>query len=116
MATAAEIRNRALRKLGVLESGGTPTTDEQTDADAAYAALYAFLSEKHAVTWDSDESIPVKAENAVVKMLMAELADEFGSTEGQYQRLQAEASIALDKLIWLAAGQYVPTQTEGTYF
>ena len=126
MATATEIRNRALRKLGVLRAGKSPTTQEATDADAIYTALYAWLEIHDAVTWDDDESIPNEAEIAVTKLMCAELADEFGVDEARYQRLQFEAygpggkhgpsDGAFADLLWLAQNKYVPTITEAVYY
>ena len=126
MATKAEIRNRALRKLGVLEAGGTPTADEITDVEEAYDALYGYLESKDAVTWDSDESVPVEAETPMVRLLMAEIADEFGQEEGRYQRIIIEAygpggkhgiaGGALADLIEMAQGGYVSTVTEAEYY
>jgi len=46
MATKTQVRNRALRRLRVIEAGGTPSADEITDTELAYDELHAFLVTK----------------------------------------------------------------------
>ena len=124
MPTKAEIRNRALRKVRVIGSGGTPSTDEITDTEDAYDQLHAFLETKDAVTWDSDEDIPDEAAYYVAVMLAANIADEHVD-EARYQRIQREAyghpqdpsdTGALGQLVDLANSDYVPTVVTAEYF
>lgn len=128
MATKAQVRNKALKKLKALEEGEAPTNEVIADVEAAYDELYAFLATKNAVTWDSDEDIPDEAVRPIVSILSAEMADDFlgDSQEGRYQRLQIEAygpggkekgnSGALMTLIALAQNDHVSTTIEAEYF
>lgn len=127
MATKAQIRNKALKKLRVLEEGESPTNEVIADVEAVYDQLYAFLTTKHAVTWDSDEEVPNEAVRPVVTLLAAEMADDFGVDENRYARLQIEAygslegkeksnGGALATLIALTQIEYVPVIVEADYF
>ncbi|GEM_PF-2110481 len=122
MATKTQVRNRALRRLRVIEAGGTPSADEITDTELAYDELHAFLVTKEAVTWDSDEDVPEEAANHFTTMLCATIADEYAS-ESQYRRLQIEAfgqenvsQGALGELIDLARSDYTPVPTPAVYY
>ena len=116
MPTKAEIRNKTLKRLRVLEEGETPTNEVIADVEEAYDELHAYLETKNATTWDSDEDIPDDATRSVVAMLAASLADEFIVDEQRYQRLQMEAGGALTRLIILAANDYIYCETEAEYY
>lgn len=126
MATKAEVRNKALRKIGVLEAGKTADTDDATDVDATYDEIYAYLAQDKAVTWDSDEEVPNNAVRPMVAILAAEIADDFQVPEPKYQRLQVEAygvggrekgnGGAKFELQALAQHTYVPKSTTAEYF
>lgn len=121
MATKTQIRNRALRRLRVIEAGGTPTTDEITDTELAFDEVYQFLVSKQAVIWDSDEDVPAEAAQHFTTVLCAFIADEY-TDEARYQRLQIEAfgrsgsEGALGELIDLARADYVPVKGEALYY
>ncbi len=124
MPTSAAIRNAALRKLRVIGEGETPSTDLQTDTDAAYTQLHAFLETKRATVWDSDEDIPDEAAHATTIMLAYYVGDEHVD-EARYQRLKVEAMGnpldpadrgALGELIDLAQSDYVPTRVRTEYY
>ena len=122
MATKTEVRNRVAVKLGIIESGGTPSADEITDIEAAYDELYAWLSTKDAVTWDDDEDIPNEAVYHFINLLAANLGDQF-TTEGEYQRMKVDAYGipgatlgSFGELIDLAKQDYVSSPVEATYY
>lgn len=124
MATKAEVRNKALRKIRVIESGQTPETDAATDVDATYDELHAYLSKENAAYWDLDEDIPDEAVPFVVVILASMIADEFAVEEMRSQRLHIRAfglegapdNGALGQLIELASNQYVSMPIEAEYF
>lgn len=127
MATKAEVRNKALRKLRVLEEGGTPSSEAITDVEEAFDEIYAYLARKNAVSWDSDENVPDEAVRPFVTILAAEMADDFGAEESRYRRLQTEAygpdgdkeninGGAVATLIYLASNNYVPRPTAAEYY
>ena len=91
MATKAQVRNKALKKLQVLEEGESPTNEVISDVEEVYDELHRYLLNRGAVFWDSDEEIPDECVRPMVVMLAAEMADDFGVNEQRYQRLQVEA-------------------------
>ena len=120
MATATEVRNSALRKLGVIESGGTPSTDEATDVDAAYSQVYAYLATEKAVTWDSDEDVPDEATRFVTSVLCAWIADEFAPAlfdAWQFRAFGPDGNSGhLGKLRDLATADRVSVPTRAVYY
>lgn len=116
MATKAEVRNKALKKLRVIAEGETPSTEIITDVEATYDELHADLCAKDAITWDIDEDVPDESVRSMVAILASEMADDFAVDEGRYQRLKLEASLALNKLIYIASADYVSIETESEYF
>ena len=126
MATLAQVRNKALKKLRVLEEGETPTNEVAADADDVYNELHAYLASERVVIWDADEEVPAKAVRAMVTILAAELADDFGVDEMRYQRLQVEAygvggkekgsGGAKATLLALAKHDRVPQPTPAEYY
>ena len=115
MATIAQLRNRALKKLRVLEEGETPTNEVIADVLAAYTSLHDRLSKDGAITWDFDEDIPSEAERPMVAILAAEMADDFGVDEMRYQRLLAESTRARGDL-YMTQNNYISTETEAEYY
>lgn len=124
MATKAQIKTRALRRLRVLAAGETASTDIDDIIDAAYDATYAMLAEDGTVTWGSTDDVPDEAEYAFTTLVAAQCADEFGVPEDRYRRLQAEAwgpdgagrKCAMRKLREYSAQQYAPMETEADYY
>lgn len=80
MATATQISTRALRRLGVVENGGTPSS---ADIDAASEALTAMINAWEAEGMTADV-LPLDArfEQAIVAMLAVRLAEEYGKEPG----------------------------------
>lgn len=76
MATNTQIVTRALRRLGVVPAGGTPSAEDLADGSDALSAMVN--------AWEAEgltgDILPVDArfEQAVVAMLAARLADEYG--------------------------------------
>jgi len=116
MATKAQVRNKALKKLRALEEGETPSNETIADVEGAYDELHAYLFEKNAVYWDSDEDIPTDAVKHVVAMIAANMADDFNVDEIRYQRLQVEGSNALDSLIELATPEHISRPITAEFF
>ena len=116
MATKAEVRNKALKKLRVIAEGETPSSEIITDVEAAYDELHADLCTKDAITWDIDEDVPDEAVRSMVTVLASEVADDFAVDETRYQRLKFEAGQALNKLIYIASSDYISNETPAEYF
>ena len=108
----------------MLEAGQTASSDDATDVDAVYSALYANLVERGVVTWGSSDEVPDEAERPMVSLLAAEIADDFQVEEPRYSRLWAEAwgpdtakrLSAISQLYLLADPGYTSTKTEAEYF
>ena len=116
MATKAQVRNKALKKVRALEEGESPTNEVIADVEGVMVELHAFLQDKNAVTWDSDENIPTAAVRPFVSIIAAETADDFGVDEMRDQRLQKEREISMKRLINLASPDYVYTEIEADYY
>lgn len=124
MATKAQLRDKVLRKLKVLAAGQSAPPDDATIVEDAYDELHAQLTEDNVITWGSTDDIPDEAVRSMVKLVSFEVADTFlgARDEARYNRIRAEAygldgnSGAFGVLRSLAAIDYVPTQTEATYY
>ena len=116
MATKSQVRNKALKKIRVLEEGETPTNEVIADVESTYDDLHAYLGTENATTWDIDEEIPDEATRYVVTMLAFDIADDFGVDEIRYGRLKAERDLALAQLIELASSNYVSRTVAADYF
>lgn len=87
--TTAEIRNRALQKLGRLARSQTATGALADDMDDAYNEVYAELKNKGITAWGSAGPVPDEYVPHVVN-LMCLLRSE-GISNERYQRLALEA-------------------------
>ncbi len=91
MAVAAEVRNKALRKLGVFGTGETASSKKQADLDAAYTETYADLSRRSLVTWDFDEEVPDEFVKPIVALMADARKDEYRVPNDLYQRITVDA-------------------------
>ncbi len=91
MATSGEIRDRALRRMGVLAAGDTARSSYASDLDTAYTEVYAQLETKDLVTWDSDEDIPNEFAHSVVALTAYARIDEYNVPTERYQRIVRDA-------------------------
>jgi hypothetical protein len=69
MATAAEIRDKAARKLGILGVGNTLRAEHQADLDEAYLDVYNMLAADDLTPWDFDEEVPDDLVEPVVSLV-----------------------------------------------
>lgn len=91
MATATQLRNKALSKLGVFGTGQTPSSRKQADLDASYNEVYAELSRRSLTTWDVDEDIPDEFVSSIVALMADSRKDEYGIPNDRYQRITIDA-------------------------
>ena len=89
--TAAEIRNKALKKLGKFGTGTIADEPKTTDLDQAYLEVYAQLSTRGLVTWDADEEIPDEFVHSVVALVADARKDEYRIPNDLYQRITLDA-------------------------
>lgn len=92
MATAAEIRNKALKKLGILATGQTAQAEVANDLDDAYTETYAMLNALTLTTWDSDEDVPDEFVKPVVALVADSRKDEYSIPNDRYQRIDLDAN------------------------
>lgn len=76
MATATQISTRALKRLGIVPSGGTPSAEDIADANDELSALITSF-EADALSGDVTP-LDSRFENALVDMLALRLTDFFG--------------------------------------
>lgn len=89
--TAAEIRNKALKKLGVFGTGTTPRSEKADDLDQAYSEIYAQLTRRALATWDFDEEIPDEFVQPVVALVADARKDEYRIPNDLFQRITLDA-------------------------
>lgn len=78
MATQAELRNKVLEKLSVIEPGGTAETGDANSVDDAIDSFYHWLLSNHYATWASADDIPTWAVLPMTEVLAMRMAPDFG--------------------------------------
>lgn len=91
MATVTQIREKALKKLGVKATGQTTQSEIQADVDAAYNEVYATLAALTLTTWDLDEDIPDAFVAPVTSLTADARKDEYSIPNDRYQRITLDA-------------------------
>ena len=115
MATAAEIRNKAVKKLGVLATGQTLESEIAADLDEAYSEVYAALSAKNLTTWAEDEEVPPEYIGPVVALVAFARVDEYGVPNDRYQRIAGDVSRATAEIRELQESNVYKTPTAMYY-
>lgn len=106
MATAAEIRNRALRMLGVLSLAQTAESNDVTEVDAYYAEVYADLKDDGLTTWSLAAEVPTELVPHVVALVALHGTETYGPSPARYQRIVAKAAIAKREIRRLVTPAY----------
>lgn len=114
-ATAAQIREKAARKLGVLGIMQTLSAEIAADLDAAYTEVYDELETRGVATWAFSSSVPSQYVNPVVSLVAMYRATDYGLPVERYQMVMAEGMQALNKMRALQARRPMG-QTEIEYF
>lgn len=87
MATAEQIREKALKRLGVRGTGQTTQAEIQADVDQAYAEVYAELDAQKAVSWDIEDEVPDEFVQSVVALVAYARLDEYSVPTERYRRI-----------------------------
>lgn len=111
MATKAELRNKVLQKLGIIDATETPRSEDQTLVEDAYDAVYQELRSRHLVDWGSTEDIPTWAVLHVRDLVANRVTNEYG-----LPRSLDEELIAFKAMAKHLASDYHGQPTEATYF
>lgn len=115
MASAAEIRNKALRRLGVLAIGQTATAEQGADLEAAYAEVYAALLERNLAVWGASEAVPDYLVNPVVALVAYARVNEYSVSDSRYQRLARDAGSAEGAIAAAIAGKFYTPFNEADF-
>ena len=115
MATATQIRNKALLKMGIHATGQTVESEVADDLDNAYEEVYAALAAKNLVTWDLDEEVPDEYVQPVVALVAFSRADEYGIPNDRYQRIAQNMSRATAEIRELQESNVYKTP-KATYY
>jgi hypothetical protein len=91
MATAAEIREKALKKLGIKAIGNATQSEIQADLDEAYTEVYAMIDTLDLATWDIDDEVPDEFVQAVKDWVAYLRVDEYSIPNDRYQRIVRDA-------------------------
>jgi len=114
MATSAEIRNQALRKLGVLGAAGTASSEDSQDMDKAYNEVYAQLDSIE-LAYFTQDNVPDEVSNAVAAKCAWARVSEHLVSEARFQRVRSEA-IDADRVISAGlSGRYHSSTNERDY-
>lgn len=92
MATAAEIREKAVRRLNIVSRYNTTPSPIQNSLDDAYTEVYAMLSKRRLTTWDFDQEVPDEFVNPVVDLVAYSRANEFKIPNELYTRIGIDAN------------------------
>lgn len=112
MATKTEIRNKALRMLGVLGAGRSASGPQAADIDAAYDEVYASLEELNLVEWASDADIPSQFVEPVVALVASSRVTEYNISEARSNRIMNKAASAEAAIRRLVANDHITTTTK----
>ena len=107
MATKAEIRDRVLKKLGVLASGQTANAVDVTNVETAYDELHAELTELGLAVWALTAECPDKLSQPMIDMLAFRVCDTYSVPDNRYARLQASATKAEGMMHAMTKGEFV---------
>lgn len=107
MATKAEIRDRALRKLGVLATGQTPDANAASLATTAYDEIHAELSSLGLAVWAATADCPEKLSEHVANLIAYRLVNDFSVSSERYQRIVADSSRSESYIHRMINGEYI---------
>ena len=115
MATAAQIRDRAATRLGILGEGETLPSYEAADLSESYLEVYAQLSALSLAAWDFDEEVPDEYASAVITMTAFNRIDDYSVSNDRFSRLAAASQQAIPTIRELQTND-VYTQDTPDYF
>lgn len=114
MATKQQVRVKALRLLGIIGVGVTPSGPQDADMSDAYSEVYAELEELDLLEWAEDDDIPTRFVDVIVNLVASKRVDEYGVSNDRYQRIMSKAANAERKIRRLIADDYVHSTTQFT--
>lgn len=112
MATRAEIRDRVLRKLGVLATGQTADASAANIAETAYDEIHAELTEIGMAIWPIDDECPDRLSEHVSNLMAYRLVNDFSVSSERYQRIVADSSRSEQYISRMIKGEYIYAPVE----
>ena len=88
MATKKQIIERALIRVGALDSLQTMTAQQESDADTTLQSIHEQMVNDELVRWELD-AVPQAVEEPLVSVLALALANDYGVSDTRYTRLVA---------------------------
>lgn len=114
MATKSQIRAKALRLLGVVGVGVTPSGPQDSDMSDAYSEVYSELAELDLVEWAESDDIPARFVDTIVNLVASKRVDEYGVSNDRYQRIMNKTANAEAKIRRLISDSYIHNTTSFT--
>ena len=116
MATKAQIAQRVLQKLTVLEHGEDMDSGDKSIVEEAYDSAYALLDNDNLVTWGNTDDIPAAAELPIIDYIADRVKEAFVVPADIRSVLPFLAMQAEKDLFALTQGEYVPDETPADYY
>lgn len=111
MATAAQIRDMAATRLGILGEGETLPSYESADLTQAYAEVHAQLDARNMAVWDYADDVPDEYAGHVADLVANARVNDYGIPNDRYSRVVSSASTALLDIKELQASNSYVTPT-----
>ena len=118
MASEAEIRNGALRMLGVIDIGDDASTDapdDDTYMTQKYSEVYAALKKEGMAYWASGGAIPDEYSPHVQALCAFFSTDDYSISSERLQRIQGKTRVAWREIRKLGTPQHESTDKPKDY-
>ena len=109
MATQADVRKRALRKLGLASTNQAPTSDLDSDMQAAYTEVYTMLETLKLTFWGESSAVPDEEANNMASLMAFERVNDYGIGTERYARIEREKMAAMQNFRMMAVNEYTST-------
>jgi hypothetical protein len=109
MATQAEVRLRALIKLGVGSRTETPVSYLTNDMSNAYTEVYLRLQELDIAYWGQTSDVPDEVANEVAVLMAWRRVNDYGVGNDRYTRLAQEYVAAEPRIREVSVSAYRST-------
>lgn len=116
MATIAEVAEKVLQKLGVLESGATADSDDTAITTAKYNSVYGILAAQDLVSWGSADDIPTASVEPVVSIVADACLSEFIIPQDKQMIISRDSQRAYDQLRMIEHQDYIPEEEQAYYY
>lgn len=116
MATIAEIRKRALRRIKVLAIGQKPDPAYDLLASNAYVSVHSYYLNTGNINWAVEDDIPEEYEGPIVSLLAERLKGEFPLKQDLVQTLMADKIVAERDLRLISSVDYQSMPVKVTDF